>query len=77
MSSREVGGRLLTTPGSSPSKLKGGGEPSRSVALEVLKAAANDKRTIYPFAMMNFVGLDVTQLRLDSISHNITYCDSN
>ncbi|GFX81416.1 hypothetical protein TNCV_142661 [Trichonephila clavipes] len=43
-------------------------EPNRSVACMVLQATANDRHAIKPFAMMNFVGLDLA--RADQILRN-------
>ncbi|GFY14807.1 hypothetical protein TNCV_648501 [Trichonephila clavipes] len=35
-------------------------EPKRTVTCMVIKATANDRRILSPFALMNFVGLDLT-----------------
>ncbi|GFT68256.1 hypothetical protein TNCV_658831 [Trichonephila clavipes] len=63
--SREVDGRGRKVEG--PDHIQwvlfqnwGGNEPNHTVTCMLLKVTANDRHTIQPFAMMNFVGLDLT-----------------
>ncbi|GFT91857.1 hypothetical protein TNCV_4489661 [Trichonephila clavipes] len=50
----------------------GGTELNCTVTCMVLKATANDRPTSSPLAMMNFVGLDLTQSRSETTTHMMT-----